>query len=98
MKLEEFYKEFNKIVANHSNENDTTKKLNGLLEDIKGTDIDDKVEINIEELVKDLEEQRKKSEESNDIVDDYEEQEHSYYDEYIDSYESSYDDYYESSY
>lgn len=93
MRLEEFYLEFNKIVANHISVENTTIKLNKLLESIKGTEIEGDIKIDVDDLVKDLEEQRLKAlEVTEDVVDDYEEQDHSYYDEYIDSYyESSYD-------
>ena len=92
MRLEEFYLEFNKIVANHTSVAGTTKGLNDLLKSIKGAEIEDEVKIDVDELVKDLEEQRLKAlEVTEDVVDDYEEQDHSYYDEYYDSYDSSYD-------
>ena len=97
MRLEEFYLEFNKIVANHKSIANTTKSLNDLLESIKGTEIEGDVKIDIDDLVKDLEEQRLKAlEVTEDVVDDYEEQDHSYQTEYYDSYDSSYG--YDSSY
>ncbi len=83
MKITDFYKEFNKIVSNHKSVADTKAKLTKLSELIKNTDLEGKVNINID-IAEDLEKQRIKKEQEmkniSSLEEVYSEEDDSYYD------------------
>jgi len=89
MKIAEFYKQFNQIVSNHKSVADTKAKLTKLNESIKGTDLESKVNIDIN-IANELENQRiAKEKETEGLVSIEEKYEDDYYD---DSYDNSYDE------
>lgn len=91
IKIAEFYKKFNQIVSNHKSVADTKAKLTKLNESIKGTDLENKVNIDLG-IADELEAQRIAKEKETEGLVSIEE---SYEDDYYDSYEDSYneDDY-----
>lgn len=88
MKAVDFYKKFNEIVSGHKNVNDTKEKLTKLIESIKGTDLEGKVNIDLS-VADELEKQRVINAQQTANIDSLEE---AYDESYEESYEESYDE------
>ena len=89
MTVQEFYEEFNQIVANFSDKDTATKQLNDLLDKMKDETF--QPNINVQEVVDALEKQKQNPPIEDEDDEDYDES-------YEASYEPSYEDSYDSSY